>query len=97
MTTEQHLDAARRAGYIADIRLCQAVSDHPMDNDQWECADEAYAWAIIAAHHGRMAQECLECDDWFTSPCSACGSTDDIEVKTCKACNNEFWIPRAII
>ena len=91
MTTEQHLDAARRAGYIANIRLCQAVSDHPMDNDQWECAENAYAWAMIAAHHGRMAQECLECDDWFTSLGPA-ESTEILKLQTCKLCNNEVWM-----
>ena len=89
MTTEQHLDAARRAGYIADIRLCQAVSDHPMDNDQWECADTAYAWSIIAAHHGRAAQFCYGC--------RGAGIVETFTTYYCKLCSGYGWTPRAII
>ena len=48
MTREQHLEAARRAGQIARSNHWRAVSDHPFDNDQDECAESAVLWVAIA-------------------------------------------------
>ena len=84
MTTKQHLDAARRASEIARIRHAQAVSDHPFDNDQAECADSAIIWFTVATHHALLAQKCPPCDGYGWV----------VPRGRCQACNGEGWIAR---
>ena len=82
MTTEQHLEAARRAGQIARSNHWRAVSDHPFDNDQEECSDSAVLWVAIAAHHAFAAQECAICRGVGWNP-------------TCSECRGKGWTTRA--
>ena len=87
MTREQHLEAACRAGQIARIRLAQAVSDHPFDNDQHECAETGLCWSVIAAHHARAAQTCARC--------GGDGGDPDLSGECCQKCDDAGWLPRA--
>ena len=90
MTCEQHEDAAYRIGLIVRVRLAQAVSDHPFDNDQDECAATSLAWAVIAAHHALAAQTCDMCNGTG----SGIPFPPEAEVP-CDTCDGAGWIPRA--
>ena len=91
MTTEQHLELARKAGQIARSNNWRAVSDHPFDNDQDECAEDAVLWAAGAWHHALLAQRCGKCkgSGRIGTPSWKSGW------ERCADCNAAGWIARA--
>ena len=93
MTREQHLEAARRAGQIACSNNWRAVSDHPFDNDQDQCADDAVLWATIAAHHAIQSMQCGRCYGRGWAPDH--GPMQEIFVaEDCPDCDGIGWVAR---